>query len=206
MLSGLVALLPALPVPATSVASAATRDVQVVSPIASQGSRDGARLVTVRQVSQRAGRATPVSVRIPAIGVATRLVPLHVSARTHVLQPPGGPDVVGWFRAGPVPGAIGPAVLAGHRDSVDGPAVFYRLGELRRGDTVSVQRSDHQVVWFRVSEVAQYAKAEFPTEAVYGPTSQRALRLITCGGSYDFAAGAYVDNVVVFAHRVPVPR
>jgi hypothetical protein len=34
---------------------------------------------------------------------------------------------------------------------------------------------------------------------VYGPSSQRELRLITCGGSFDKASGNYVDNIIVSA-------
>ncbi len=41
-----------------------------------------------------------------------------------------------------------------------------------------------------------------PTQLVYGNTNHAALRLITCGGSFDFSTGHYVDNVVVFATLV----
>jgi hypothetical protein len=45
----------------------------------------------------------------------------------------------------------------------------------------------------------QYPKNEFPTEAVYGPTPDAELRLITCGGTFDRAARSYRDNVIVYA-------
>src|SRR5436305_134476 len=39
------------------------------------------------------------------------------------------------------PGEVGPAVILGHVDTArDGPAVFYRLHQLRPGDTVTVHR------------------------------------------------------------------
>ena len=34
---------------------------------------------------------------------------------------------------------------------------------------------------------------------IYGPTDYAALRLITCGGDFDFATGHYLSSVVVFA-------
>ena len=39
----------------------------------------------------------------------------------------------------------------------------------------------------------------FPTAEVYGPTPDAQLRLITCDGPYDRAAGRYLHNLVVFA-------
>jgi hypothetical protein len=46
-----------------------------------------------------------------------------------------------------------------------------------------------------------YPKDAFPTQKVHGPTSDRALRLITCGGSFDSAKRSYRDNIVVYAVR-----
>jgi len=34
---------------------------------------------------------------------------------------------------------------------------------------------------------------------VYGPIPNAELRLITCGGAFDAAAGHYLSNVVVYA-------
>jgi LPXTG-site transpeptidase (sortase) family protein len=105
----------------------------------------------------------------------------------------------GWFTRGPVPGETGPAVIAGHVDSADGPAVFFRLAELEDGDDVLVDRADGTTVRFTVTSVDRYPKDEFPTEQVYGPTPRAELRLITCGGEFDADARSYRDNVVVSA-------
>jgi hypothetical protein len=47
--------------------------------------------------------------------------------------------------------------------------------------------------------VDEFARAAFPTAAVFGPTPGSALRLITCGGAFDWSTHRYLDNVVVFA-------
>jgi hypothetical protein len=91
-------------------------------------------------------------------------------------------------------------VIAGHVDSVTGPGVFFRLRTLVPGDPVVVTRADGSVVRFAVTRVERFAKAAFPTAAVYGPTPDPQLRLVTCGGAFDRAARSYVDDVVVFAH------
>ncbi|MEU8639073.1 class F sortase [Amycolatopsis sp. NPDC048633] len=141
----------------------------------------------------------PVRLRIPAIGVdAPALVPLGLGAG-HQLEAPARFEDVGWYAAGPVPGDPGPAVIAAHVDSRSGPAPFFRLRDLRDGDQVFVARSDGQESRFVVDTVQRYPKNAFPTDAVYGPAPGSALRLITCGGSFDAAKRSYRDNIVVYA-------
>jgi sortase (surface protein transpeptidase) len=140
-------------------------------------------------------------VSIPVIGVRSSLAGLGVDD-AGALVPPTDFAQAGWFTAGPVPGDVGPAVIAGHVDSRSGPAVFSRLEELAVDDTVLVTRSDGRDVEFRVTRVAQYPKDDFATEEVYGPTPGAELRLITCGGTFDAGRRSYRDNVVVYAHQV----
>ena len=146
--------------------------------------------------------ARPVRLVIPVIGVSTTLVRLRLtSART--LQVPASTAVAGWFTGSPRPGAIGSSVIAGHIDSVSGPGVFFRLKDLRHGDRVYVVRADRTVAVFAVTAVRLYAKSRFPTAGVYGPVPDAQLRLITCGGTFDYATGSYLSNVVVYAVLVP---
>jgi sortase (surface protein transpeptidase) len=144
------------------------------------------------------GAAPPVRIRIPAIGVSAAVVRLGLN-RDGTLQVPADFGVTGWFTGGPAPGETGPAVIAGHIDSRRGPAVFYRLHALRPGDLVAVERTDGTTVQFAVQDTAQYPKRAFPTEAVFGPSPDPLLRLITCGGTFDRSRRSYRDNVVVTA-------
>jgi sortase (surface protein transpeptidase) len=145
-------------------------------------------------VGTRPGAPTRVSV--PAIGIEVAVEPLG-------LRPSGAVDVprrfdtVGWYVGSAVPGAAGPTVLLGHVDSHTGPAVFYRLGALRPGDSVTVARADAALARFVVDRVGEFPKSSFPTAAVYGPTSRPELRMVTCAGP---SHGHYHDNLVVFAH------
>ena len=50
---------------------------------------------------------------------------------------------------------------------------------------VEIYRSNGTIALFRVSETVMVLKDEFPTDQVYGPTSEPTLRLITCGGDFD---------------------
>jgi LPXTG-site transpeptidase (sortase) family protein len=142
--------------------------------------------------------SAPVGLTIPSIGVQTSLVRLGLTA-AGALQVPPSSAVAGWYTGSPRPGAVGSAVIAGHIDSKAGPGVFYRLSALRPGDRVYVRRADGTLAEFRVTAVHQYAKDAFPTEAVYGATPDAELRLITCGGTFDYATGSYLSNTVVYA-------
>src|SRR5439155_1565453 len=92
-----------------------------------------------------------------------------------------------------------PAIILGHVDSRAGPAAFFRLRELRPRDIVRVGLADGRILVFRVQRVRRYPKDRFPAEAVYFPTLNRELRLITCGGEFDYASRNYRDNIVVYA-------
>jgi sortase (surface protein transpeptidase) len=140
----------------------------------------------------------PVRVELPSIGVSSRLVRLGRNA-DGTMAVPRDYALAGWYTGAAMPGQDGPAVIAGHVDSESGPAVFYRLRDLGRGDTVRVRRADGVWLAFEVTGTARYAKAAFPTEAVFGPVTGPVLRLITCGGAFDRSRGSYLDNVVVSA-------
>ena len=144
----------------------------------------------------------PVGIDIPSVGVRTKnFVGLGLAADGS-LEVPKDFSSVGWYTAGPSPGQLGPAILAGHVDDHNGPAIFYRLGALRTGAMVNVARKDGSTATFTVDRIERFRKDKFPTALVYGSSNRAELRLITCGGSFDSKTGHYVDNIVAFAHLV----
>ncbi|WP_329611477.1 class F sortase [Kitasatospora herbaricolor] len=144
--------------------------------------------------------SVPTGVRIPSIKVTAPLLGLDLDGAGHLETPTlSAPGQAGWYRNGASPGAPGNAIVAGHADTRSGPAVFYRLGLLRPGDTVEITRQDRRTAVFTIDAVRTYPRSAVPDTIVYGPTERPELRLITCGGKYDKKAG-YSDNVVVFAH------
>ena len=148
-----------------------------------------------------AAKVTVTSVTIRAIDVrATRLEKLSL-LDDGSLASPEDPDRAGWYVDGTVPGEVGPAVIAGHVDSKTGPAVFFALDRLRRGDQITVGLSTGDKTTFEVDRLLTTAKNGFPTDDVFGPTPDAQLRLITCGGPYEKSVG-YRDNTVIFATAV----
>ncbi|WP_313879555.1 MULTISPECIES: class F sortase [Streptomyces] len=144
--------------------------------------------------------SAPRRVRIPAIHVDAPLMNLGIGA-DHELQVPPDSDrnLAGWYTGSAQPGALGAAVLAGHVDTMAGPAVFYNLGSLHKGNTVEVARADHRTAVFTIYGIEVYAKEGFPTEKVYAGTPAPEIRLITCGGGFSRKTHSYTGNVVVYA-------
>jgi LPXTG-site transpeptidase (sortase) family protein len=142
----------------------------------------------------------PTRLRIPRINVDSPLETLDLDP-SGAMTLPSDYQIAGWYQRGAAPGDPGAAVIAGHVDSRTGAAVFFRLGELRAGDTIEVDRGGRRVM-FRVTSTGRYPKSQIPTDLVYAPTPVPTLRLITCGGTFDYDRDTYLDNVVVFAALV----
>jgi sortase (surface protein transpeptidase) len=142
-----------------------------------------------------------VSIEIPAIGANSKLLHLGVNSDGTIQVPSlySRPSEAAWYKYSATPGQIGASVIEGHVDTYQGPAVFFRLGGLRPGDSVDVTLADGITAVFRVTGVRQYPKSNFPTKIIYGATEHAALRLITCGGAFDYATGHYLSSTVVFA-------
>jgi sortase (surface protein transpeptidase) len=114
-------------------------------------------------------------------------------------------SLVGWYDFTAIPGTAGNSVIVGHVDTVSGPGVFYNLYLLRPGDAIFVtlgtpaRRERYTVTWVR-----EVPKSKFPGQAVFGLTQKRQLRLITCGGNFDYQTRHYLDNIIVGARLAPV--
>lgn len=146
----------------------------------------------------------PDRIRIPAIGVDAPLMGLGLTGTGSLDVPPADrKNLAGWYESGTTPGERGTAIVAGHVDNADGPAVFYSLGALRKGSTIAVDRRDGRTAVFTVDAVEVYDAEDFPDAKVYGPAPRPELRVITCGGGYSRTTG-YRGNVVVYAHLTAV--
>ncbi|MGW5581479.1 class F sortase [Micromonospora chokoriensis] len=140
----------------------------------------------------------PKRVSIPSLKATAATVALGLQP-DGAMQVPDGASEVGWFTKAPTPGALGPAVLAGHVNWKGHRGTFFDLARVKVGSAITVDRQDGSTAMFTVTKVEQYPKDRFPTDEVYGSTDHAALRLITCGGEFDDSTQHYRDNVIVYA-------
>ncbi|MCM1939462.1 class F sortase [Streptomyces sp. G3] len=174
-----------------------------------QGDGDAAPSATAKNTAPHAraraesarplARSVPVALRIPALGVDTPVMDLGLASDGTVEVPPvTDDDRAGWYRHSPTPGQVGPSVILGHVTvGRYGDGVFRHLARLHRGDRIEARLRNGTAAEFAVTAVRTVAKADFPTDDVYGDVAGPELRLITCGGPRD--GEEYRDNVIVFA-------
>ncbi|MEU7005226.1 class F sortase [Streptomyces sp. NPDC046332] len=141
-------------------------------------------------------------IRIASISVNAPIMDVGLDVAGWIeAPPPQDPNMAGWYQNGIAPGQRGTAVVVGHVDNEAGPAVFYGLGSLEKGQHIEVERYDGRVAVFEIYGIEVYSKHDFPGAAVYGDNGGPELRVITCGGGYSRAHG-YDGNVVVYARMI----
>jgi len=172
---------PPAPAPTTTVATASPSPASVAAPAPA----------APRQVGR------PTRLQIPAIRVDEGLHGVGLEP-DGAMQTPDFGDV-GWYDAGPRPGAAGPAVVVAHVHGPAGDDVFARLHELEPGDRVTVRRTDGSST-FVVDSVERAKKEALPYDRIWADTDDAVLRLITCGGKPDPVTRIYPDNTIVYAH------
>ncbi|MFH9608942.1 class F sortase [Streptomyces sp. NPDC017448] len=173
-------------------------------PSSAQAFAAGPQLRPGSPVAEPMDRSEPVRIRIPAIAVDAPMTPLGLAADGSLDVPPDEDrNLAGWYGGGVPPGARGTAIVAGHVDNAEGPAVFYALGSLAKGNTVEVEREDGRTAVFSIDAIEVYDNDDFPDQRVYGDVPHAALRLITCGGGFSEETG-YQGNVVAYAHLTGV--
>jgi hypothetical protein len=204
--TGIATTVPTTPAPTVDSAGAPIPPESEIPVAAATGATPKVNQGRPAQVSGPVmSRSEPVSLSIPAINVQSTLLHLGQTAQGSLQVPPPGPNYnrAAWYRLSPTPGELGPAILVGHIDSAkEGPSVFFRLGAMKKHDTVRVTRADGKVAVFSVDSVLRFSKQKFPRELVYGNTDHAALRIITCGGAFDRDSGSYLDNTIVLASLV----
>ena len=165
------------------------------------------------QAAQHTTQPTPLATKPPkeaAIGLPVRLTIPKLNIDTTILHlgltKEGNMDVpsdlvnTGWYKYGPRPGNVGSAVIAGHLEGVKEKGIFIHLGNLVKGDTISVHDDTGATISFIVREARLYNQDERPAE-VFNNTNGSHLNLITCTGTWNNAQQRYSKRLVVFADK-----
>jgi hypothetical protein len=146
----------------------------------------------------------PVRIDIPALGIDAPVESVGLLANGAMAVPQFLTDG-GWLRSGVAPGAAGNAVIAGHLDGKAGqPAAFWALRLLRAGDVIIVTTASGTQWRFGVFAIRRYDRQAVPLVAVFGPSRDANLNLITCTGPYLRDLQTYRDRLVVFSRLLGV--
>lgn len=146
--------------------------------------------------SFRADTFIPKRLKIPSIDVNAVIQPVRKD-RLGRMDTPTKTDEVGWYQYGAKAGETGNVVLSGHLDDLRGPAIFANLGDLRLGESVTLQRGK-MIIAYKVVSVERYRLEDVPLASIFAATQAQRLQLITCAGPYDPELG-YEDRIVVTA-------
>ncbi|WP_330331021.1 sortase [Streptomyces sp. NBC_00536] len=167
----------------------------------------GSTAAAVAPVSDTAAHALPKSrptgMKIDAAGVdAKKMVDLTVDAAGELGVPSAetDADTPGWWADGATPGERGVSVLVAHFDTKYGPALMKDVKKIGLGDLIEVPREDGKTARFKIREIEDVNKKDFPTDKVYGATSRPELRLLTCGG--EIKDGHRTNNVIFYGDLV----
>ncbi len=162
----------------------------------------GPALVIAETETEKSLAPSPaVKLKIPSVSIDASVINVGINPDKS-MEVPADYNIVGQYTEAPTPGEIGPAILVGHVDSYLGPAVFWRLRELKPGQNIVIDREDGSTAKFKVTKIKDYSQEKFPTEEVYGNIDHAGLRLITCSGSFSLLSLKYSNNTVVFAELI----
>ncbi|WP_239616161.1 class F sortase [Cohnella mopanensis] len=143
----------------------------------------------------------PARIYIPAIDVHAEIEPVSVTNKGQMAVP-HSTGKVGYLSDGILPGAIGNAIMDGHVDSYVGPAVFFNLKKLKKGDSVYVKNNKGYSVPFIVESVESFQTSEAPIKRIFGHIDEPRLNLITCTGKYSRKKREHEARLVVFTKRL----
>jgi LPXTG-site transpeptidase (sortase) family protein len=143
----------------------------------------------------------PDNLYIPAVRIHAIVEPVSISENGQ-MGVPQSTDRVGYLSSGVLPGAIGNAIMDGHVDNYKGPAVFFHLKKLKKGDRVIVDNYKGCHIQFVVESVEIFKTSEAPLQKIFGQVNESRLNLITCTGKYSRKRKEHEARLVVFTKRL----
>lgn len=147
--------------------------------------------------NQSADPTHPVQLIIPRLNIDAAVEHVGLDAVGQMAVPSHAEDVA-WYQPGTVPGQAGNAVISGHLDSATGPAVFFELASLTPGDEITVVSNAGATISFIVERVVTYPRFAIPLATIFGPTADKRLTLVTCGGQFNNKSQLYSHRTVVY--------
>lgn len=142
----------------------------------------------------------PRILRIPSLGVSTRILQMGVD-EDNQLKSPGGIFDAGWYTGSSLPGQQGAMLIDGHVSGPTKHGVFYGLKTLKQGDNIQLERGDGKQFNYEVRAVKTIAADQVEMAELLQSIdpSLPGLNLITCGGEYNPNTRSYASRTLVYS-------
>ena len=143
----------------------------------------------------------PRYIYIPAINVYARVMSVGVNSKGNIDTPANLNDTA-WYDGSAKPGQEGQVFIDGHNSfSNTINASFNRLGELKQGDLITVERGDGQKINYRVSEVETVNANDVDMGKALNPPAgaTKGITLMTCAGKFDYRSQTADQRLIVYA-------
>lgn len=140
----------------------------------------------------------PDVITIPSISVKAKLKKVAVLDNGQ-MDVPKDTQLAGLLYPGTLPGEKGNVIIDGHVDSYTGPAIFFNLKKLKRGDPIIVTSLKGNKLTYTVESVEIFKPKEAPLERIFGKSDDYRLNLITCTGRYSRKKKEHEQRLVIFA-------
>jgi hypothetical protein len=141
--------------------------------------------------------APPVRLLLPTLNLHPPVESVGLD-RNGAMDTPENIWDVGWYKAGPVPGAPGDAVIDGHAGYPGQPLIFGRLVKIQPGASIVVLLADGSKQVFTVVSVQSLPVNSMPQD-MFEPYGPPRLTLITCDGQFNSDNKTYANRLVVEA-------
>lgn len=143
----------------------------------------------------------PARLRIPSIGVDAPVVEVKTT-KSGAMDTPKSIWDIGWYEPGTKPGGLGSAVMTGHVDGPNTPAIFWDLKKVKAGEKIYVQDQKGTQLTFEVVETEIYPYDEAPLDRIFVTNDDVYLNLITCNGTFDRKSNNYDKRLVVYTKLI----
>lgn len=142
--------------------------------------------------------------KMPQFGIEkARILPMGVDSNNTLKSPVNIHDV-GWYNASSLPGNAGAMLLDAHLSGWDTKGVFYKLKDLKAGDTVAVERGDGQEFTYKVVKLQYYDYKNVDMQAAITPITngKPGMNMITCAGKVIPGTNEFDQRLIVFTEQV----
>lgn len=144
----------------------------------------------------------PETISIPILSLSASVESVGLDTQKK-MDVPKDPANVAWYNPGFKPGEKGNSVINGHVDSPTGPAVFFRLKELKTGDKIAVIDNQNHKYNFVVKDKKSFPFNQVPLNEIFGPSDRPLLNLITCDGIFDRKSKNYTLRTIIYSEMLP---